>query len=161
MGRRFVTSKQMIARLFLGSLAAFVGSMLVAAAAVMVAVNRDVFVMNGPTRRRPLGHRGMGGADPRSADPVPTVHLRRRRFRVLSGALAATARRTDTSWFIVLLVLGLLSIGFLATLIYLVAGPPDELESAAPNSVAPSRNQPTLVADCPWARRCAVAQRSP
>ena len=41
-------SKQMIARLFFGSLAAFLGSMLVAAAAVMVAVNREVFIMNGP-----------------------------------------------------------------------------------------------------------------
>jgi hypothetical protein len=46
----------------------------------------------------------------------------------------------------VLLVLGLLSIGFLATLIYLVAGPPDELERAAASVVDPSGNRPTLVA---------------
>jgi hypothetical protein len=41
-------SKPMIAKLFFGSLAAFVGSVLVAAGAVMVAVSRDVFIMKRP-----------------------------------------------------------------------------------------------------------------
>ena len=41
-------SKQMIGKLFFGSLAAFVGSLMLTGAAVMVAVNRDVFIMNGP-----------------------------------------------------------------------------------------------------------------
>jgi hypothetical protein len=140
-------SKQMIARLFFGSLAAFVGSMLVAAAAVIVAVNRDVFIMNGPDV---VGVRSGTGAWAALSLGVLTVILLLASavggFVSWVGALAATGSRTDKTWFIVLLVLGLLSIGFLATLIYLVAGPPDELERAAPSVVAPSRNQPTPLA---------------
>ena len=140
-------SKQMIARLFFGSLAAFLGSMLVAAAAVMVAVNREVFIMNGPDV---VGVRPGTGAWAALTLGVLAVILLLTSavggFVSWVGALAATGRRTDKSWFIVLLVLGLLSIGFLATLIYLVAGPPDELERAAPSVVDPSGNRPTLVA---------------
>jgi hypothetical protein len=46
----------------------------------------------------------------------------------------------------VLLVLGLLSVGFLATLIYLVAGPPDEPEPAEPSAVGVGQRRPTPVA---------------
>ena len=140
-------SKHMIARLFFGSLAAFLGSMLVAAAAVMVAVNREVFIMNGPDV---VGVRSGTGAWAALTLGVLAVILLLTSavggFVSWVGALAATGSRTDKSWFIVLLVLGLLSIGFLATLIYLVAGPPDELERAAPSVVDPSGNRPTLVA---------------
>ena len=115
-------SKQMIGRLFFGSLAAFVGSLTLTGAAVMVAVNRDVFIMNGP-------------------DVVGV--------RSGSGAWARSPRReagADKTWFIVLLVLGLFSIGFLATLIYLVAGPPEEPEPAAPTAVEEIHARPTPVA---------------
>jgi hypothetical protein len=61
------------------------------------------------------------------------------------GALAATGSRPDKSWFVVLLVLGLLSIGFLARLIYLVAGPQDEPEPTAPRDLG-VRHRPTPVA---------------
>jgi hypothetical protein len=125
-------SKQMIARLFFGSLAAFVSSMLVAAAAVLVAVNRDVFIMNGPDV---VGVRSGTGAWAALTLGVLTVILVVASavggFVSWLGALAATGGRTDKTWFIVLLVLGLLSVGFLATLIYLVAGPQDEPEPAA------------------------------
>ena len=140
-------SKQMIARLFFGSLAAFLGSMLVAAAAVLVAVNREVFIMNGPDV---VGVRsGTGSWAALTLGVLAVILLLTSAvggFVSWVGALAATGSRTDKSWFIVLLVLGLLSIGFLATLIYLVAGPPDELERAAPSVVDPSGNRPTLVA---------------
>jgi hypothetical protein len=62
------------------------------------------------------------------------------------GALAATGGRADKTWFIVLLVLGLFSIGFLATLIYLVAGPPEEPEPAAPTPLEEIHARPTPVA---------------
>ena len=39
------------------------------------------------------------------------------------GALVNTARLDDKAWFVVLLVLGLLSFGFIAMLVYVLAGP--------------------------------------
>ena len=39
------------------------------------------------------------------------------------GAVVNTAALPDKTWFVLLLVLGLLSFGFIATLIYVVAGP--------------------------------------
>ena len=41
------------------------------------------------------------------------------------GALINTSQLQDKTWFVVLLVCGLLSFGFVAMVIYLVAGPPD------------------------------------
>ena len=139
-------SKQMIGRLFFGSLTAFVGSMLVAAAAVLVAVNWDVFIMDGPDVG---GVRSGAGAWSALTLGVLAVILVVASavggFVSWLGALAATGGRADKSWFIVLLVLGLLSIGFLATLIYLVAGPEDEPVPAEPTA-GPSSGQQTPVA---------------
>jgi hypothetical protein len=39
------------------------------------------------------------------------------------GAVVNTARLDDKAWFILLLVLGLLSFGFIAMLVYILAGP--------------------------------------
>jgi hypothetical protein len=139
-------SKQMIGRLFFASLAAFVGCMVLAAAAVMVAVDRDVFIMNGPDVVGVRSGTGAWGALALGALAlILLLASAAGGFVSWLGALAATGSRTDKSWFVVLLVLGLLSVGFLATLIYLVAGPVDELEPAAPAAGAP-RGQPTPVA---------------
>ena len=140
-------SKQIIGRVFFGSLAAFVGCMLVAAAAVILAIDRDVFIMNGPDV---VGVRSGTGAWAALALGVLALILLLASavggFVSWLGALAATASRTDKSWFVVLLFLGLLSVGFLATLIYLVAGPPDEPEPAEPTAVDVGHRRPTPVA---------------
>ena len=41
------------------------------------------------------------------------------------GAVLNTAQLHDNTWFVVLLVAGLLSFGFIAMLIYIIAGPND------------------------------------
>jgi hypothetical protein len=46
------------------------------------------------------------------------------------GAVLNTSRLEDKTWFIVLLVLGLLSFGFIAMIVYLVAGPDGTRQSA-------------------------------
>jgi hypothetical protein len=46
------------------------------------------------------------------------------------GAVLNTSRLDDKTWFIVLLVLGLLSFGFIAMIVYLIAGPDGTRESA-------------------------------
>jgi len=43
------------------------------------------------------------------------------------GAVINTAGLKDKTWFIILLVSGLLSFGFIAMIIYLIAGPDDSL----------------------------------
>jgi hypothetical protein len=140
-------SKQMIGRLFFGSLAAFVGSLILAGAAVMLAVNWDVFIMNGPDV---IGVRSGSGAWAALTLAVLALTLVLASavggFVSWLGTLAATGGRADKTWFIVLLVLGLFSIGFLATLIYLVAGPPEEPEPAALTAVEAIHVPPTPVA---------------
>ena len=139
-------SKQTIGRLFFGSLAAFVGSLMLAGAAVLVAVNRDVFIMSGPDV---VGVRSGGGAWAALTLAVLALTLMLASavggFVSWLGALAATGVRADKTWFIVLLVLGLFSIGFLAALLYLVAGPPEE-PAAASISVDEIHARPTPVA---------------
>ena len=46
-------------------------------------------------------------------------------FIACVGAVINTAGLKDKTWFIILLVTGLLSFGFIAMIIYLVAGPED------------------------------------
>lgn len=48
------------------------------------------------------------------------------------GALLNTARIDDKTWFILLLVLGLLSFGFIAMVAYVIAGPDGRRVPAAP-----------------------------
>jgi len=50
-----------------------------------------------------------------------------------------TAQLEDKTWFLVLLVLGLLSFGFFAMIAYVLAGPDGARREAAYPSVAPSR----------------------
>jgi hypothetical protein len=63
--------------------------------------------------------------------------------QVRSGsALINTAGLQDKTWFIILLVTGLLSFGFIAIIIYLVAGPtmPHGLARSLPPRQAASRD---------------------
>jgi len=142
-----VMSKQVIGRVFFSSLAAFLGSLLLAGAAVLVAVEQDVFIMNGPDV---VGVRSGSGAWAALILAVLALLLGVGSavggFVAWLGALAATGGRTDKTWFVVLLVLGLLSIGFLATLVYLVAGPPDEPETVGPGVARVAQPQPTPIA---------------
>src|SRR5689334_24933844 len=46
-------------------------------------------------------------------------------FAAWVGAVINTAQLKDKTWFIILLVTGLLSFGFIAMIIYLIAGPAD------------------------------------
>jgi hypothetical protein len=63
------------------------------------------------------------------------------------GAVINTAQLPDKTWFIVLLVCGLLSFGFAAMVIYLIAGPQD----AQPRPVPPIPAQPVAGRGAPVA----------
>jgi hypothetical protein len=58
------------------------------------------------------------------------------------GAVLNTFKLEDKSWFLVLLLLGLFSFGFIAMLVYVIAGP-DGTETVSVRGVLPARPAPT------------------
>ena len=58
------------------------------------------------------------------------------------GAVLNTSRLDDKAWFVVLLLLGLFSFGFIAMLVYVIAGP-DGTETAKFRGGVPARPVPT------------------
>jgi hypothetical protein len=117
-------SKSLVTRLFVGSIVAIVAGFILGLAAVIVAYNGGAFVMNGPDvtgiHSTPFAVSMLvlalvsiaaiiGGA---IAGLVSWV-----------GALINTAELDDKAWFVIVLVLGLFSLGFVAMIAYIVAGP--------------------------------------
>jgi hypothetical protein len=64
------------------------------------------------------------------------------------GAVLNTAQLVDKTWFVVLLVAGLVSLGFVATLAYVLAGPDGEKTDPVPGACAPP-SLPTAQPDQP------------
>jgi hypothetical protein len=117
-------SKSLVTRLFVGGIAAFVAGIVLVIAAGLIAWSSGAFVIDGEkvTGFQPtpqawtfvfLGLIGVlaiiGGS---IAGLVAWI-----------GALLNTAQLVDKTWFVLLLVLGLLSFGFVAMLAYVIAGP--------------------------------------
>ncbi|HYU60491.1 MAG TPA: hypothetical protein VEK39_07015 [Solirubrobacterales bacterium] len=57
------------------------------------------------------------------------------------GALLNTAQLEDKTWFVSLLVLGLLGVGVLAMVAYVLAGPDGTSRGVAPAGIAPAPTQ--------------------
>jgi hypothetical protein len=124
-------TKSTVTKLFIGSLFAIAGGVVLLAAGLFLAYVNGTFIMRGPD---------VVGIHPSaltwSMAGLAVVGI----LAVLGGALAQfvawigavlnTSRLEDKTWFIVLLVLGLLSFGFIAMLVYLVAGPDGTRETA-------------------------------
>jgi hypothetical protein len=117
-------SKAAISRLFIGSIVAFIAGILLAGFAVIAAFANGGFVLEGPDV---VGFNGT----PFMWWMVAVVIVGG--FAVIGGAIAGlvawigalinTAQLVDKTWFILLLVLGLLSFGFFAMVAYVLAGP--------------------------------------
>jgi hypothetical protein len=116
--------KHTIVRLFLASVVAAVAATVLLLVVGGLAVANDVFVMRGPD---------VVGVRPGTVGWV-MVALAVIAFLVLVGATIAqfvawlgavlnTSRLEDKTWFVILLVTGLLSFGFIAMIVYAVAGP--------------------------------------
>jgi hypothetical protein len=117
-------TKPTISRLFIGSIIAFVAGILLAGFAVVAAFANGGFVLEGPDvvdfNGTPFmwsmlavmvvgGFAMIGGA---IGGLVAWI-----------GALINTAELVDKTWFILLLVLGIMSFGFIAMIAYVLAGP--------------------------------------
>lgn len=117
-------TKPTVTRVFVGSLLALFGGLILMFAAMWAAYANGALIMNGPDvtgvestffgwSMVALAILGciavMGGAIGQ--------------FVAWIGAVLNTSRLEDKTWFVVLLVLGLLSFGFIAMIAYVIAGP--------------------------------------
>ena len=117
-------SKALITRLFLGSLLAIVGGFVLLLTAGIFGYLNGAFVMSGPDV---VGIQSSGFA--RTLAVLATVGILAMaagalgQFVAWIGAVLNTAQLEDKTWFLVLLLLGILSFGFIAMLFYVLAGP--------------------------------------
>jgi hypothetical protein len=123
-------SKPMITRIFLGSLGAIIAGVLFILITATAVLATGTWVVNGsevtdfrlsPTATSTFWFAMFGG--------ILVVAGAIGQFVAWIGALVNTARLTDKTWFVVLLVVGLLSVGFIAMLVYVIAGPDGTLEA--------------------------------
>jgi hypothetical protein len=129
-------SKSTVTRLFFGAVVALAGGLVVAVATVVAAIARGVVALGGPNVITVDGDV--------FAESLPWLLLAALLFA--SGTLAAvgswigallnTWQLEDKTWFVALLVLGLLSFGWVAMAAYVFAGPDTTSPPAARTRVA-------------------------
>ena len=137
-------TKPTVTKIFIGSLIAIVAGAFVVAAGVLLALSTGTFVMDGPD---------VTGFQLSSAAPaafslaflgvLAVVAGSIGQFVAWLGAVVNTARLDDKLWFVVLLVLGLLSFGFVAMIVYLLAGPDGTATTTSPASYGPPSTNPS------------------
>ena len=124
-------TKSTVSKLFIGSVIAIAGGVVLLAAGLFLAYVNGTFIMRGPD---------VVGIQPSALTwsmaglaiigIVAIIGGALVQFIAWIGAVLNTSRLEDKTWFIVLLVLGLLSFGFIAMIVYLVAGPDGTRQSA-------------------------------
>ena len=126
-------SKATVTRVFLGSVIAVVAGAILAFAAVWIAYANGAFVMSGPdvigVQSTPLAWTIVGlGVVAALAMIAGFVS------GLVSwiGALLNTSQLEDKTWFVLVLVLGLLSFGLVAMIAYVIGGPDGIKRPAAP-----------------------------
>jgi hypothetical protein len=123
-------TKPTITKLFLGSLGAIIAGILFILITATAVLATGTWVVNGtevtdfhlsPTAMSTFWFAAFGG--------ILVVIGAIGQFVAWIGAVVNTSRLQDKTWFVVLLVLGLLSVGFIAMLVYVIAGPDGTLEA--------------------------------
>jgi hypothetical protein len=136
-------TKPLVTKVFMGSLIAIVAGVFLVAAGFLIALASGTFVMEGPD---------ITGFQLSSSTPAAIgvafigvmciVAGGIGQFVAWIGAVVNTSRLDDKTWFVVLLVLGLLSFGFIAMLVYVLAGP----DGTAPRTDASGHPSPGQIA---------------
>jgi hypothetical protein len=126
-------SKSTITPVFLGSLVSIVGGLILVMVATAVGFVGTGYITSGPD---------LVAVEPTSmtwlavamgmAGVVAIVGGGLGQFVAWIGALVNTAQLQDKTWFLVLLLLGILSLGFIPMLVYVLAGPDSTPPVAAP-----------------------------
>jgi len=117
-------TKATVTRVFVGSLVAVVGGVMLIVAGGLLMLANGTLTMSGPdvTGFRPSAA-GWSMIGLILVGALATVGGAIGQFVAWIGAVINTSRLDDKTWFILLLVLGLLSFGFVAMLVYVLAGP--------------------------------------
>lgn len=117
-------SKSTITKLFVGGIVAFIAGILLATFAFLWVLASGAFVMNGPDIVSITGTGYTAGLIAAGVVAVLAI-IGGAICGLVSwiGALINTVALEDKTWFIILLVLGLLSFGFIAMIVYVIAGP--------------------------------------
>ncbi len=117
-------SKPLITKLFFASLMALVAGAIALVVALVWAFANGVFVMDGPhlvgVETSGIGWSLVGLA---IVGVLAAMGGAIGQFVAWIGAVLNTSHLEDKTWFVLLLVLGLLSFGFVAMLVYVVVGP--------------------------------------
>jgi H+/Cl- antiporter ClcA len=132
-------SKETVTGVFLGSAVAVIAGAVLAFAAVWIAYANGAFVMSGPDV--------IGVQSTPQAWTIVGLGIVAALAMIAGfigglvswiGALLNTAQLEDKTWFIVLLVLGLLSFGLVAMIAYVIAGPDGTKQTATRAVHAPA-----------------------
>lgn len=125
-------SKTNVTRLFIGGLIAVIAGVILELAAVWSTLASGVFSIGGPTVVNVNG-----GSFSWLMVALAIVGVLAMAGGAIAGliawigALLNTVQLEDKTWFLLLLVLGLLSFGFVAMVVYLLVGPDGTAEPAA------------------------------
>jgi hypothetical protein len=136
-------TKHTVTRIFVGSLLAIAGGLVLTVVAGLLAFANGSVVYSGPDVVG-INESAFGWAMIIVA-VVGTLAMAGGaigQFVAWIGAVLNTARLEDKTWFVVVLLLGLFSFGFIAMLIYVIAGP-DGTETAKLRGGMPARPAPT------------------
>ena len=124
-------NKRTITRMFVGSLIALAGALVLGLVAVILAAANGAFEMNGPdgvgVNATPFGWAMIALA---AVAGLVIIGAAITQFVAWVGAVLNTAQLPDKTWFVVLLVTGLLSFGFIAMIVYVIAGPDSQRPAA-------------------------------
>jgi hypothetical protein len=128
-------SRSMVTRLFVGGIVSFIAGLVLVLAAIVAAFASNAFVMDGhdivgfnasAATWTLLALVIVGGLAIAGGSIVGMV--------AWIGALLNTVQLDDKTWFVLLLVLGLLSFGFIAMVAYVIAGPDGTRSTPAPRT---------------------------
>ena len=120
--------KSTINRVFWGSLIALFGGLVLLVVTAGLAYANGSFVMDGPDvvgiDATPFGWAMITGA---AVAVLVIIGAAVTQFVAWVGAVLNTAQLESKTWFLVLLLTGLLSFGSVAMLVYVIAGPQDAM----------------------------------
>jgi hypothetical protein len=117
-------TKSLVVKLFWGSIIGVVAGLVLIIVSGALAISNDIFIMNGPDvtgiKSGPLAWTLIGLM---ALAGFVLLFAAVTHFVAWIGAVLNTAHLPDKTWFVVLLVVGLLGFVFIATIAYVIAGP--------------------------------------
>jgi hypothetical protein len=147
-------TKSTVVKLFWGSLIGLVAAFILMGITFALAINNQIFIMSGPDvtgiRSGALSWTLLGLC---AMAMLLLLSAAVTHFVAWIGAVLNTAQLPDKTWFVVLLVVGLLGLVFIATVAYVIAGPDGvkakEEASALPQAGGPPQHLPSSTMGTP------------